>query len=194
MASDADTESDVLRPWRRRQLALEFATRMARECEGDWADDVRKGDGNEHGSIEGRGKALLKKFLKENKVKGAPVFVVEGAGKGGLSYQLLGTDGFPDAAVLSPFRCAIEFDRQSTKGWSQFKDALLKAAAHSMSGAYDATLFVYTLKRKEAWSGNYLEDYGEGRPPPDVAVAPTQTLLSRLTELGVVWAFVPPAE
>ncbi|MCA9632068.1 MAG: hypothetical protein KC766_30650 [Myxococcales bacterium] len=183
---------DILRPWQRRQLALEFATRLARECEGAWAEYVRSGDGDEHGKIDVHGEELLKKFVKEKNITGSPDFVVEGAGKGGLSYQLLGTDAYPDAAVLSPFRCAIEFDRQSASGWSHFKDALLKAAAHSISGAYDATLFVYTLRRKEAWAGNYLDDYGEGQPPPGVSVAPTQTLLSRLTELGVVWAFVAP--
>ncbi|MCA9644597.1 MAG: hypothetical protein KC492_28090 [Myxococcales bacterium] len=189
-----ESMSERLRPWRRRQLALEFATRLARQCEGKWAADVRSGDGNEHSQIRDSATVLLEKFLEEKNVATEARFVIEGVGCGELSYPLLGTDTYPDAAVLGAFRCAIEFDRQPASGWSHFKGALLKAAAHSISGAYDATLFVYTLRRKDTEPGQYLEDYGEGRPPPDVAVAPTQTLLSRLTELGVVWAFVPPVE
>lgn len=186
--------TEPLRPWKRRQLAMEFAMRAARLCETDWAHNVRGGDGNEHKGIREDAKALLTAFLGDHKINDPGKFAYEGAGKGGLAYQLLGTEAHPDAAVLSPFRCAIEFDRQGASGWSDFKTALLKAAVHSISGAYDATLFVYTLRRTEASLQNYLEDYEPPWLPSDVAVAPTQTLLSRLTELGVVWAFVPPLE
>jgi len=64
------------------------------------------------------------------------------------SYWLFGTMAHPDAAVSSPFRCAIEFDRQPSgdgTNWSGFKQRLGKTLFHVLSGAYDAAIQVYVL-------------------------------------------------
>ena len=67
-------------------------------------------------------------------------------GKQGHSYPLLGTYAHPDSAVLRPFRCAFEFDREHHPQGVFFKQALLKTAVHVLSGAYDAAILVFLLK------------------------------------------------
>jgi hypothetical protein len=62
-------------------------------------------------------------------------------------YPIVGFWAFPDAAVLSPFTCAFEFDREPTRPGSAFKTALMKASVHVLSGAYDACVFVYVFRR-----------------------------------------------
>jgi hypothetical protein len=47
--------------------------------------------------------------------------------------------------VLRPFRCAFEFDREKKQGAVDFKDALMKAAVHVLSGAYEACVLVFIL-------------------------------------------------
>jgi hypothetical protein len=66
-------------------------------------------------------------------------------GKQKYSYPILGTSTWPDAAVLSPFKCAFEFDREKKQGTSGFKDALMKASVHVLSGAYEACVLVFIL-------------------------------------------------
>ena len=61
------------------------------------------------------------------------------------SYPILGTWTHPDAAVLRPFKCAFEFDREKKQGTSGFKDALMKASVHVLSGAYEACVLVFIL-------------------------------------------------
>jgi hypothetical protein len=73
------------------------------------------------------------------------------------SYHVLGTNAFPDAAVLSPFTCAFEFDREPEKEVSHLKRALMKASVHVLSGAYDAGVLVYVRHRERAKT-DYLGD------------------------------------
>jgi len=73
------------------------------------------------------------------------------------NYQIVGIWTFPDAAVLAPFTCAFEFDREPKGGGSGFKDALMKAAVHVLSGAYDACVLVYLLSAGHA-THKYLND------------------------------------
>jgi len=94
----------------------------------------------------------LKKFVKANWIGSAPpveIYDCEGDyrrhGKQERSYSILGTSTWPDAAVIRPFRCAFEFDREKHPGSSHFKNALMKASAHVLSGAYEACVFVYIL-------------------------------------------------
>ena len=66
-------------------------------------------------------------------------------GKQEYSYRILGTSTWPDAAVLRPFKCAFEFDREKKQGTSRFKDALMKASVHVLSGRYEACVLVFIL-------------------------------------------------
>jgi hypothetical protein len=61
------------------------------------------------------------------------------------SYPILGTWTHPDAAVLRPFKCAFEFDRETKRGTCGFKNALMKASVHVLSGAYEACVLVFIL-------------------------------------------------
>jgi hypothetical protein len=92
------------------------------------------------------------------------------------SYPVLGTWTHPDAAVLRPFTCAIEIDRSGSL--SHFKAALMKAAVHVLSGAYDASLLVYILE-----AGHSKRDYiSDGEPQ-------TVQLLEHLSASGLRLAF-----
>jgi len=100
-------------------------------------------------------------------------------------YPLLTTYAWPDAAVLDPFMCAIEIDRQppqdSQQRLSHFKTCLMKAAVHTLSGRYDAVLFLYRLRRDAKGRGSeYLHDGSEY----------TRTLLELLRLARVVVEFV----
>lgn len=98
-------------------------------------------------------------------------------GKQMHSYPLLGTWCHPDAAVLAPFRCAVEYDRQPAGSkTSHLKERLGKTAAHVLSGAYDAAIQVYL---PHADSGHNAETYmADG-------VGTTTRFLQKLNELGV---------
>ena len=72
------------------------------------------------------------------------------------SYPLLGTLAWPDAAVLRPFRCAFEFDREDPSGGADFKTKLMKASVHVLSGNYEACVFVYFLQPRDTQHG-YLD-------------------------------------
>jgi hypothetical protein len=94
----------------------------------------------------------LERFLKTESRDGALrdiLFDWEGndrrEGKQKYSYPILGTSTWPDAAVLRPFKCAFEFDREKKQGTSGFKDALMKASVHVLSGAYEACVLVFIL-------------------------------------------------
>lgn len=80
----------------------------------------------------------------------------------------------------------MEFDRQGRHGRSHFKDCLMKAACHVLTGAYDAVVFVYTLTRSDSAAESYLTDYEEGQTY-------TAQFLKLLDEHGIVIAIVPPA-
>jgi len=103
------------------------------------------------------------------------------------SYHVLGTNSYPDAAVLSPFRCAFEFDREPkprgtkkpTSGVSRLKTALMKTAVHVLSSAYDAAALVYVRHPQQAGI-DYRNDTGEY----------TSALLRTLEEKGVYLAVV----
>lgn len=99
------------------------------------------------------------------------------------SYFLLGTGAHPDAAVLEPFTVAFEFDREPAKpDTAHFKACLMKAAVHVLCGAYDATVFIYTLTRKGSTANTYIDD------PDDPAC--THQLLRTLRGHGLVVQFV----
>jgi hypothetical protein len=94
----------------------------------------------------------LQRFLKtESKDKALQdvLFDWEGNDRRGreqkLKYPILGTLAYPDAAVLRPFKCAFEFDREKKQGTSGFKNALMKASVHVLSGAYEACVLVFIL-------------------------------------------------
>ncbi len=63
-----------------------------------------------------------------------------------LSYEIFGTNAWPDAAVLGSFKCAFEFDREPDQGRAHFKEQLMKASVHVLSSAYEACLFAYVLR------------------------------------------------
>ena len=115
-----------------------------------------------HGSVYAEHKAAakpireyLRKFVNAKWTGPAPaveMFDSEGdrrrRGKQERSYPILGTSSWPDAAVIHPFKCAFEFDREAHPGSSHFKNALMKASVHVLSGAYEACVFVYILGPK----------------------------------------------
>jgi hypothetical protein len=94
----------------------------------------------------------LKRFLRTESTDETPQEILldwEGKDRRGRrqdrSYPILGTSTWPDAAVLRPFRCALEFDREKKQGTVDFKDALMKASVHVLSGRYQACLLVFIL-------------------------------------------------
>ena len=93
------------------------------------------------------------------------------------SYPVLGTWTHPDAAVLRPFSCAIEIDRSGAR--SHFKDVLMKAAVHVLSGAYDACLLIYIYNTRSP-RREYFRD----------GSAQTTQLLEHLSAAGMRIAFV----
>jgi hypothetical protein len=95
------------------------------------------------------------------------------------SYPILGTWTWPDAAVLRPFRCAFEFDREPRLGVSHFKTALMKASVHVLSGNYKACVFVYFLHPGRTQHG-YL----------DPSCQYTQRLMKTLRAKGLYVAMV----
>ena len=94
-------------------------------------------------------------------------------------YPVLGITSFPDAAVLAPFKCAFEFDREPAKGGSHFKTALMKASVHVLSGAYDSCVFVYILR-----PGSSRRAYLPGK------CKYTQRLIATLQAAGLYVAFI----
>jgi hypothetical protein len=97
-----------------------------------------------------------------------------------LSYKIHGTWAYPDAAVLGPFTCAFEFDREPEGGGVHFKEQLMKAAVHVLSGAYDACVFVYLL-RAGSRASTYLADRS----------VYSRTLLKKLRDVGLYLSIVP---
>ena len=95
------------------------------------------------------------------------------------SYAVLGTSAFPDSALLKPFRCAFEFDRETFSGSSRFKSPLMKAAVHVLSGAYDACVLVFVMK-SNVTPFNYLGDNSSY----------TNQLVEVLQEYGLFITFV----
>ncbi len=151
----------------RRVHAIEFAESLAAELRASkWVRLMRDNPEAEHKVLSPHIAGHLKKFVaarSQPSGSAAPLFDWEGNGdrKGpqAHSYELLGTGAHPDAAVLQPFTCALEFDRQAaTRGASYLKERLMKSACHVLSGAYDAALFVYLLGRQGDTKENYLGD------------------------------------
>jgi hypothetical protein len=97
-----------------------------------------------------------------------------------LCYKICGTWAFPDAAVLGPFTCAFEFDREPEGGGVHFKEQLMKAAVHVLSGAYDACVFVYLL-RPGSRASTYWGDRG----------VYSRTLKKKLRDAGLHVSFIP---
>ena len=80
--------------------------------------------------------------------------------------------------MLSPFRCAFEFDREEEGGGAGFKDALMKASVHILSGRYKACVLFYVLRPGS--SHKYLDD---GSPH-------TQRLMKGLRRKGLEVALI----
>jgi len=98
------------------------------------------------------------------------------------SYEIFGTNAWPDAAVLDPFKCAFEFDREPDQGRVHFKRQLMKASVHILSGAYPACVFVYLLSR-----GSTPKDYL--RPDPEDVYS--TTLIKKLEDAGLYVCLIP---
>lgn len=96
------------------------------------------------------------------------------------SYPILGVWSFPDAAVLAPFKCAFEFDREPSRTGSHFKATLMKAAVHVLSGFYDACVFVYVLQAGPSRC-SYLDD----KSPY------TKRLIETLQDAGLYVTLIP---
>lgn len=175
----------------RSMAARGFAELLATRFQSDLARKVRAAslEGEEHKQLAGDVEALLRVHSKQWGYTDSCLFDWEGnknrePGTQQHSYPLLGTYAHPDAAVLKPFTCALEFDREpgERQDWSHFKASMMKAACHVLSRAYDATLFVYTLRRADSSATAYLE--GEESQH-------TKELLSSLRASGLVVAVVP---
>ena len=176
----------------RATYAVEFAESLASTIQEGLASKVRRavaaGD-DEHKALADDVQTILREHLKKWGYEDDGLFDWEGnkgrvPGSQQHSYPLLGTSAHPDAAVLSPFTVAMEFDREPAEkqDWSHFKFCLMKAACHALSRAYDATLFVFTLRRKDSKAGTYLDDSESPH---------TKELLSSLRTRGLVIAIVP---
>lgn len=162
----------------RRVQAAAFATSLGEKVADEaWVRDMRANSGNEHKVLSGRIQAHLAEFLAPPPTSKAapPTSFFDWEGNSARtwpqahSYTLLGTGAHPDAAVLQPFTCALEFDRQPpTKGTSYLKDRVMKAACHVLSGAYDAVLVVYILDPVGAGRDAYLD---KGNPFTDHLLA-----------------------
>lgn len=113
----------------------------------------------------------------------------EGGGKGARHryYDVLGTSAFPDSAVTWPFRCAIEYDRQTQpNNSSRLKTSLLKTAAHVLSGVYDAAVHVYIFHDEHKYMA---EDYGlDASTTFEIEDNYTRTFLTTLEQHGVFLA------
>jgi hypothetical protein len=174
----------------RRIRALEFADALARQINATpWRQVLRAADESaEHKALASYIDEYLVQFLQQHDSNPQErLFDWEGNSARtwaqSHSYELLGTWAHPDAAVLRPFSCALEFDRQPpTKGASYLKERLMKAACHVLSGAYDASLFVYILNRTGETGKAYLESHPF-----------TKQLLDSLRAHGLVVALVEPA-
>jgi hypothetical protein len=105
------------------------------------------------------------------------------------NYWLFGAMAQPDAAVLRPFRCAIEYDLQPPRAphWSAFRRCLGKTVLHVLSGAYDAALQVYVLTNPSQKPEHYWTTV-EGDDDPHHLY--TRATLSRLHALGVYVAVI----
>lgn len=171
------------------RVAFAFAERLGeRVLRLDWADKLRAArlSQDEHKRLAPDIEKELAEFIGERGLSaGNSRFDWEGNSARRLpqkhSYVLLGTGAHPDAAVLSPFKCALEFDREHTKGFSHLKSALSKTACHVLSGAYEAAILVFTLERS-ASADAYIRDKS----------AHTEAYLQNLRASGVVLAIVPP--
>jgi hypothetical protein len=179
-------------PLTRSHLAREFAASLAAAMPEDTlAQAVRRGAPTFDEAKETSAEITrrLQAFVRRREVDAAfgdPLFDWEGNSARtwaqSHSYDLLGTSAHPDAAILRPFTCALEFDREPTsEALSHLKAVLLKAAVHVLSGAYDACLLVYLL-RSESTRATYTKD---GSPH-------TARLIEHLRAQGMFITFVTP--
>jgi hypothetical protein len=142
--------------------------------------------GYEHKAVARDIESDLESFLQgetEHKVTQQQLFDWEGKNRRGQEgeryYPVLGITSFPDAAVLAPFKCAFEFDREPSKKGSHFKTALMKASVHVLSGAYDSCVFVYILRPGSSRRA-YLPDKCKH----------TQRLIETLQAVGLYVTFI----
>lgn len=184
---------------RHRPLAIQFAEEVSQDLVAvESAAMIREAvsDFREHKVVESViGKALetyVEKMIRQEwLLPGASrLFDFEGKQRAANerqrhSYPLLGTWAHPDAAVLSPFTVAFEFDREAATDTSHFKTCLMKAAVHVLSGAYEACVLVFALTRPGSSRETYIDD-------PSAAVG-SMHLIRTLQAHGLVVAFVPPA-
>lgn len=144
-------------PISRNRLAQEFAQRISKAFKSPkFRKLLESSPGHEQKAVGEETKSYLNGFMKAEAGDAPcpkPQFGWEGDGQRRLKekryYPVLGVPSFPDAAVLAPFKCAFEFDREldePSEHRSRFKAAMMKAAVHVLSGAYEACVFVYVLQ------------------------------------------------
>jgi hypothetical protein len=170
-----------------RDLAKEFARRfvaMARDL-SDWKTQIARVAANAENDPQEELHELVRNLLSQMAGEvglSANHFHSDYEGnarreKQHHSYPLLGTWAHPDAAVLSPFRCAIEYDRQPAEtNSSHLKISLGKTAAHVLSGAYDSAIQVYLLR-----PGTYQTE----KSYTTDSAGTTKRFLARMEQMGV---------
>lgn len=163
-----------------KDAARAFARKASERFRQEWGMEVRR-------AYKSGAHPNLDSELEKLAGRGA-MFSTEGRGKAAKlrNYELLGTGAFPDAAVVWPFRCAVEYDRQpNPTNSSHLKTTLLKTAAHVLSGAYDAAVHVFLFQDACAWNaGSYELDVQVS----EIEHLPTRQFLSNLEDQGVFLA------
>lgn len=143
-------------------LARAFVRTLKEELETKaWSEKLRAEPYGEHKVFAADLNRLLIEFLRQQEIStdGARVDFEGNTARmerQGHSYPLLGTWTHPDAAVLSPFTVALEFDRE-VESISKFKQCLSKTMCHVLSGAYNAAVQVIVL-REGSTKDTYLAD------------------------------------
>lgn len=160
--------------------AAAFARKACQKFRAEWGEEVRRAyETGDHPTLDDELARLAGR---------GSLFSTEGRGRGASqrNYELLGTGAFPDAAVVWPFRCAVEYDRQpNPTNSSHLKTTLLKTAAHVLSGAYDAAIHVFVFHDACPWNA---DSYGLDVRVTEIEHLPTRTFLSNLENQGVFLA------
>jgi hypothetical protein len=153
-------------PISRTKLARKFAQRIRKAFSSQQFRKMllKATPGFEHKAVAKEIEGYLNGFMRAEEAHSAlpqPLFDWEGKFQRGQEqeryYPILGIWSFPDAAVLAPFKCAFEFDREPSRPGSHFKAALMKASVHVLSGAYEACVLVYILQPGPS-RRSYLDD------------------------------------
>ena len=170
------------------QYAREFAEELGREMIKAPLIDAQRAapEQHEHKTMTPYVTERLERFLQARNIvvpEDRMIVDCEGnrdrkPGTPSYGYPVLGTSTYPDIAVLAPFTCAVEFDREARSA-SEFRTKLMKAAVHVLSGAYSACLYVY------------LQPQGSTIRYTDDGSLHTKRLLMILESFGLFVCLVP---